>query len=161
MSTSFSGGPRLGSRADVAPVENETYRSECGGCHFAYQPGLLPGHAWERIMDSLREHYGDDASLDEKQVAEIGSYLRTNAAEHASHSRSRAFATGSNIGVALPRITETRYFQREHSEIPDRLVRGKTDVGSFGNCQVCHRNADAGVYNEHQVVIPGFGRWDD
>ncbi|MCW9089130.1 MAG: diheme cytochrome c, partial [Gammaproteobacteria bacterium] len=27
---------------DVAPVKNELYQSECGSCHFAYQPGLLP-----------------------------------------------------------------------------------------------------------------------
>ena len=29
---------------DVAPVKNERYKAECGSCHFAYQPGLLP--AW-------------------------------------------------------------------------------------------------------------------
>ena len=49
----------LDSRADVHPAENQAYQSECGGCHFAYQPGLLPGKDWERIMDSLVEHYGD------------------------------------------------------------------------------------------------------
>lgn len=156
----FQGG-WLGSRADVRPVQNETYRSECSGCHFAYQPGLLPQQAWKRIMDSLDDHYGDDASLDETQAAEIRSYLLDNAADRASLSRSRAFAMGSDIGDGLPRITQTRYFQHEHYEIPTRFVRGIPDVGSFSNCQACHRTADAGVYNEHQVVIPGVGRWDD
>jgi hypothetical protein len=40
-------------------------------------------------------------------------------------------------------------------------VASNDDVASFSNCQACHRGADAGIYNEHQVVIPGLGRWDD
>ncbi len=156
----FQGG-WLGSRADVHPVENESYRAECGSCHFAYQPGLLPQHAWERIMGSLQEHYGDDASLDGKQAAEIRSYLINNAADRTSQSRSHAIAERSGDQDTLPRITETSYFKREHYEIPARFVQANTDVGSFSNCQACHRSAETGVYNEHQVVIPGVGRWDD
>jgi len=154
-------GAWLDSRADVRPVENETYQSECGGCHFAYQAGLLPGQDWQRIMDALVEHYGDDATLDELQAAEIRGYLLDNAADSSTLSRARAFSVGSDAGDALPRITNTRYFQREHYEIPKRVVRGNAEVGSFSNCQACHRTADAGIYNEHQVVIPGFGKWDD
>jgi len=156
----FKGG-WVKSRADVHPVENELYRTECGSCHFAYQPGLLPQDAWGRIMDSLSEHYGDDASLDEKQAAEIRSYLINNAAGPTGQSRSRAFAVKTGESNTLPRITETSYFRHEHYEIPTRFVQGNKDVGSFSNCQACHRSADTGVYNEHQVVIPGFGRWDD
>lgn len=157
----FSKDGWLESRADVHPVENERYRTECGSCHFAYQPGLLPHYAWERIMDTLREHYGDDASLDEKQAAEIRSYLINNAADRTSQSRSRAFAEKSGDHDTLPRITETSYFRHEHYEIPARLVQANADVGSFSNCQACHRGVETGVYNEHQVVIPGYGRWDD
>jgi hypothetical protein len=151
----------LDSRADVHPAENQIYQSECGGCHFAYQPGLLPGKDWERIMDSLVEHYGDDASLDELQTAEIRGYLLDNAADRARLSRARAFSAGSDVGDGLPRITNTRYFKREHYEIPAQIVRGNAEVGSFSNCQACHRSAGAGIYNEHQVVIPGVGKWDD
>ena len=38
---------------DVKPVANATYAEECGACHMAYQPGLLPGDAWRRIQISL------------------------------------------------------------------------------------------------------------
>jgi len=150
-----------GSRADVTPAQDAAYHSACGACHFAYQPGLLPGSAWTRIMDSLGDHYGDDASLDEAQSAEIRRYLTANAADRSALSRSRAFAALPAANDALPRVTTTDYFRREHSEIPTRFVQGNTGVGSFSNCQSCHRNADAGIYNEHQVVIPGVGRWDD
>jgi hypothetical protein len=148
-------------REDVAPAQNATYLSECGGCHFAYQPGLLPASAWERVMGSLGEHYGDDASLDEQQAIGLLRYLTANAADRAGLSRSRAFASGPAAGDMLPRITDTPYFRREHDEIPPRLVLNNEAVGSFSNCQACHRNAETGIYNEHQVVIPGVGRWDD
>lgn len=152
------------SRSDVAPATNATYRDECGACHMAYQPGLLPASAWERIMSepALIDHYGDDASLSEPLRAEISGYLTDHAADHASRSRSRAFAVPSGEpGQELPRITATRYFRSEHHEIPARWVTGNPDVGSFSQCNACHRRADDGDYNEHRVVIPGVGRWDD
>ena len=114
-------GAWLESRADVRPVENTLYESECGGCHFAYQPGLLPSQDWERIMSTVDEHYGDDASLDERQAADIRRYLLDNAADRAELSRARAFSAGSAAVTELPRITQTRYFRREHAEIPQAV----------------------------------------
>ena len=149
------------SREDVRPVESQEYRDECGSCHFAFQPGLLPQNAWMMIMDRLGDHYGDDASLDKAQASKIRNYLLMKAADNAAYSRSRAFAAGTSTTSTLPRITETAYFLREHYEIPRRLVTGNPQVRSFSNCQSCHSNADLGIYNEHQVMIPGVGRWDD
>jgi hypothetical protein len=157
-------GPRGGwfeSGEDVAPVTNQVYRAECGACHFAYQPGLLPAHAWERILGSLADHYGEDATLDATLTGDIGGYLSANAADRSRVSRSRAFDSLEDGAGKPPRITDTRYFRHEHHEIPRRLVASNDDVASFSNCQACHRGADAGIYNEHQVVIPGLGRWDD
>ncbi|MBK1723807.1 diheme cytochrome c [Thiocystis violacea] len=154
------------SRADVAPVSNPNDSEECGACHMAYQPGLLPADAWARIMDptALADHYGDDASLSEELRREIAAYLSANAADLAERTRSRAFALALSSGTAggsLPRISETDYFQRKHDEIPARMVKDNPRVGSFSQCNSCHRDAAKGVYNEHQVSIPGFGDWED
>lgn len=148
---------------DVKPVVNPTYAEECGACHMAYQPGLLPGDAWQQIMapDALVDHYGDDASLVPDLRQEIAGYLTANAAELSRKSRSRAFSVGDAGAGSLPRITATRYFRNEHHEIPSRMVAGNPDVGSFSNCDACHQGASEGVYNEHRVRIPGHGRWDD
>jgi len=150
-------------REDVAPVANATYAEECGACHMAYQPGLLPAAAWQHIMTpaGLSDHYGDDASLSDGLRTEIAAYLDANAADGASRSRSRAFAVGDTEPGALPRITKTRYFRNEHHEIPTRLVTGNPDVGSFSNCNACHQTAEKGVFNEDKVRIPGVGRWED
>jgi len=125
----------------------ESYRN-AGAGPFSPDAG---GSAWT----------GDDASLEEIQATEIRGYLLANAADRARLSRARAFSAGSDTGDVLPRITNTRYFQREHSEIPERVARDNAELGSFSNCQACHSTADAGIYNEHQVVIPGVGKWDD
>ncbi|WP_372737254.1 hypothetical protein [Neptunomonas sp.] len=50
---------------------------------------------------------------------------------------------------------------RKHDEIPDRLVEGNPDVGSFSNCNVCHEGAAKGDFDEDRAIIPGYGRWDD
>ena len=42
---------------DVAPVDFAPYQEECGGCHMAYPPGLLPAEAWQQVFDNL----GDQA----------------------------------------------------------------------------------------------------
>lgn len=155
------------SRADVSPVTNTTYGRECGSCHMAYQPGLLPARDWTAIMapESLARHYGDDATLSDAQRQEIAGYLSANGADRSGASRSRAFAAGAagvgGQGDALPRITQTRYFLRKHDEIPVRLVTGNPEVGSFSQCDKCHRGAADGVFNEHQVDIPGHGPWED
>ena len=162
------GGGWVKSRPDVAPVVNATYSQECGSCHMAYQPGLLPGDAWAQIMspDGLSNHYGDDASLADDVRTDIVAFLLNNSADQAERSRSRAFAVNASAAVpgevtGLPRITETRYFKHEHDEIPARLITDNPEVGSFSQCNSCHRGAAEGVFNEKQVSIPGYGRWED
>ncbi len=148
-------------RGDLAPATNASYRSECGGCHFAYQPGLLPAAAWQRVMGSLDQHFGDDASLEPALADELLVYLESNAADRNDRVRSRAFAAQPLRGEGPPRITRTAYFQRKHDEVPTRYVTGNPKVGSFSNCQACHQGADQGDFNEHRVNIPGVGRFED
>jgi hypothetical protein len=151
---------------DVAPVQNQRYADECGACHLAYQPGLLPSTAWQRVMapDALTAHYGEDAWLPESDRQAIAEYLSANAANQAKRSRSRAFAVESGAtasGQPLPRITQTRYFRNEHHEIPSRLIGPDHPVRSLSDCGACHREAERGIYNDDGLRIPGYGPWDD
>ncbi|EXJ15598.1 diheme cytochrome c [Imhoffiella purpurea] len=158
----------FGTRTDIAPITNQVYAEECGSCHMAYQPGLLPAQSWAQIVNpaALANHYGDDASLSDQMVLDIGSYLTRNAADTSGRTRSQAFSidstdTAVNQSDTLPRITQTAYFLRKHDEIPSRMVEANPDVGSFSQCNSCHRGAAEGDYNEHRVSIPNFGRWED
>ena len=58
-------------RKTLPKVANEVYRANCGSCHFAYQPGLLPAKSWQKIIDSPGGHAGGALSLDKKAKTEI------------------------------------------------------------------------------------------
>lgn len=142
-------------------AQDPTYRAECGGCHLAYPPGLLPAASWERIMMGLGEHFGDDASLQTATAERVGRFLQANAADGNGWGRSARIAR--SLGGELPplRITDTRYFRRHHEQIPPKRVLSNPEVVSYGRCDACHPAAARGDFDEHAVRIPGAGPWDD
>ena len=158
---SESGGFWRQSRLDVAPVENTQYKEECGSCHFAYQPGLLPARSWQRLMTSLADHFGENAELEEADANKLTQYLVENAADKSDFKRSRGIDRSLNKNEVPLRITETRYFKRKHHELSARMVKDNDKVRSFSYCERCHPRAAEGSYNEHEVKIPGFRNWDD
>jgi len=139
-------------RTRLVTADNPTYRDECGSCHLAYPPGLLNAGDWRRVFTDLADHFDDNASLDPETQAELRNFTIANAATH------RGSVT---VGDGTPRITATRWFAREHDEMPARLVAGNPEVGSYANCAACHARAAAGSFREREIVIPGYGRWDD
>ncbi len=145
----------------VASISNPLYTEECGSCHMAYPPGLLSSASWSTLMKGLDDHFGDNAELDAQTHKAISEFLATNSADNSSYRRSRKFMKGIDENKAPLRITETPYFKREHHEIPARLVTGNEKVNSFSQCNACHKRAEQGSFNEHDINIPGYGRWDD
>lgn len=146
---------------DIAAVNNDTYSKECGSCHFAYQPGLLPERSWRKILESLHQHFGDNAELAEADQAVISEYLMTNAAEHSSTRRSQKLLDSLADDAGPLRITEVPYIQRKHREVP-KAAFGKPDgVKNLSDCKACHTRAETGSYSEHEIKIPGLGNWED
>ncbi|WP_303906861.1 diheme cytochrome c [Thiohalomonas denitrificans] len=144
----------------VMPVNNDLYQSECGACHLAYQPGLLPSRSWERLMDGLADHFGDNAELPPDMHQELLAYLVANSAEKSDAKRSRRFNRSIAPDERPISIVETRYFIAKHDEVPRRLVEDNPEVRSFSNCAACHRGAEEGIYDDDSIVIPGYGRVD-
>jgi mono/diheme cytochrome c family protein len=145
----------------VAPVANAQYKTECASCHMAYPPGLLPARSWERIMGTLDDHFGENAELAPKTRDALVKYLVQNSADRAAYRVSAKFDRSIAKGEAPLRISETTYFVRKHDEVPARMVTGNPKVGSFANCAACHGEAEKGKFNEHDVRIPGYGRFED
>ena len=145
----------------VAAINNPLYKEECGSCHMVYPPGLLPGNSWTKIMTGLEDHFGDNAELDTEARQTISTFLLANSADQSDYRRSRKFIRSIKSGDAPLRISEIPYFKHEHDEIPNRMVIGNPKVNSFSNCNACHAKAEQGSFNEHDVRIPGYGRWDD
>ncbi len=120
-----------------------SWKAECGSCHIAYPPQLLPASAWRQVMAGLGRHFGTDASLDAKAAAEIGAFLENNAG-----TGKRGRGAENNL-----RITTTRWFVRQHDELPDN-VWTRPSIGGASRCDACHAGAAQGDFNEHRVRIP-------
>ena len=118
----------------VPPVANEAAKSECGACHLAYQPQLLPAEAWQRLLGNLGDHFGTDASLDEPVRQGILDYYVAHA--------------GRAAGAQAPlRITEAPWWIREHRDV-SAATWAKPEIKFKGNCTACHRQAEQGVYED-------------
>ena len=49
------------------------YVSECAGCHMAYQPAFLPKRSWKKMMLTLEDHFGVDATMEKEDEVKIKS----------------------------------------------------------------------------------------
>jgi len=145
----------------VAPVDNPLYAAECSGCHMAYPPGLLPARSWNKLMAGLDEHFGDNAELDPVVHRKISDYLVASSADSSDYRRSRRIMRGLPADQSPVRISDLPYIRHEHDELPARVVRDNPEVRSLSNCDACHQGAQKGSFSEHDIRIPGYGRWDD
>lgn len=127
-------------------ASNPTWQAECSACHIAYPPGLLPAASWREMMNTLGDHFGTDASLDAETVAKILPFLEQNAAPERK-------AESTTDGKPVLRITETRWFKREHDEVAPATWKNPA-VKSASNCMACHTAADKGDFNEDNIRIP-------
>ena len=137
------------------------YVEDCGGCHFPYQPGFLPARSWEGIMSGLADHFGENAELSAEEARRVREFLLNNAAGEINRGLPNKVAASLQNDSLPQRITETRFFQREHRELSRRMVEENPEVRSFSNCDVCHQRAMQGSYSEREVKIPGFSRWEE
>lgn len=154
----FSSKPN---KKGVAPVNNQLYINECGSCHFAYQPGLLPANAWTKMMNNLENHFDTDATLAQEDFVSISNYLNANSAEkNMNYKRSSRIVNSIRKGDIPNSISETPYMIRKHNEIRPSLI-SQPDVKGIFNCKACHTTADKGFYGERDIKIPNFGRWRD
>lgn len=130
-------------RADddsYAPVKDATTLKECGSCHLAYPAWLMPASAWKKLMGDLKNHFGDNAELDDATRQHITDYLVANAR------KDRRAQTDANIPI---RISEQPWFLREHGRgrvSPEALK--KRGVKSVADCKGCHKGAEAGNFEE-------------
>lgn len=135
------GGPRM-PRA-VPPA----YTQECGSCHLAYPPGMLPARSWQRIMTGLENHYGSDASLDAATVRQLDTWLQAHA------------GSGKRVREQPPedRITRSAWFERKHREIAPSVWK-LASVKSAANCAACHGGAEQGLFDDDLKLPAGIAR---
>lgn len=122
---------------------NVLWQQECSACHIAYPPGLLPAASWRKLMASLDQHFGSDASLSVQENAEITDFLVRNASNRWC------------APTAPLRITESGWFQHKHSaRVIAPSVWKKPQVKSPANCGACHTQAEQADFKKRNIQMP-------
>ena len=141
------GRAQAGGSHFFAPVANAVVKEECGSCHLAFAPSMLPASSWTRMMANLKDHFGDDASVDPKVAAEITAYLVANAGDQGGQRFGAKLLRNVSATNAPLRITELPKWVSEHRKVPDWEWKHK-DVRTKANCTACHTQAELGYYDE-------------
>lgn len=129
------------------------WREECGSCHQAFHPSLLPARSWKKMMAEQESHFGSDLALDPPTRDALLAFAANNAAER--HATEAAFKIDRSVKPdSTPlRITDTPYWSKKHKGIA-AAVWGLPLVKSKTNCAACHADAEAGTYEDAAMRIP-------
>ncbi len=131
---------------------NQTYSAQCGSCHLAYPPELLPAASWRKILSELPDHNGEQVELESPDKETVDQFLETNAADKSSSRRARRIIKSLH-GETPTRITEVPYIRHQHDDISETVYQ-RESIGSFSNCNACHPSAERGKFNADSVRIP-------
>lgn len=142
-------GPRL--------AMNANWNAECGDCHLAYHPSLLPARSWHKMFDQQDQHFEEDLMLDEALITELLAYAAAHAAEQEPTEAAWKINTSLKPEESPLQITETKYWREQHSEIEEAIWQ-RGDVRSKSNCAACHLDAEQGTFEDSAMRIPGQTR---
>lgn len=134
-------------------ADNAQWRDECGSCHVAFHPSLLPSRSWARIMAEQQQHFGADLALDVPTSAALLAFMSENSADR--HQTEAAYKIEQSLKPdAVPlRITETPYWIQKHHDIAVADWQSP-QVKSKTNCAACHSDAEAGTFEDAAMRIP-------
>ena len=133
--------------------DNASWREECGSCHAAFYPALLPARSWQKMMDEQSRHFGTDLGLDPASSAAVLKFMVDNAAD--AHQTEAGFKIDQSVAKneKPQRITATAYWIRKHRDIA-AADWANPQVLSNNNCPACHSDADAGTFEDGAMQIP-------
>ena len=133
--------------------DNALWREECGSCHLAFHPSLLPARSWQKIMAEQGKHFGTDLALDDATSKELLAFLVNNSAETSTREAALKINRSIKPGTTPLRITETPYWVRKHEDITESDWRS-AKVKNKLNCAACHLDAEAGTFEDAAMQIP-------
>lgn len=155
--------PHSYEKGGFASTSNQTYRNECGDCHFLYLPGMLPARSWQALMARSDEHFGESLSLAPNVAREIEQYLVSNAADKSEYLGASAILYRLRDESTPLRITNLPVFRTRHfmaAYVKNSTPRVNTSrpfppsaVKVLMNCDDCHEKAATGSFAYNEIVI--------
>lgn len=134
--------------------ESALWREECGSCHQAFHPSLLPARSWKSLLAQQERHFGDDLGLGAGSIARLLAFAEPNAAEQGATEAAWKINRSVPADATPLRITETPYWMKKHHEIA-AADWNKPTVKRKANCPACHLDAEAGTYEDAAMRVPG------
>ncbi len=134
-------------------AEDATWRNECGSCHLAYQPGLLPARSWRALIGGQHDHFGEDLALDAGTAAAVEAFLTANAAEQQATEAAWYVKNTTPLLQTPLRVTDTAYWSQKHGGLPQVLF-DSGQVHGKGDCAACHLDAAAGTFRDGAMHVP-------
>ena len=133
------------------------FYKECGECHNAYPPFLLPKESWTRVMSKLDNHFGEkitEANISKSQQMSIKEFLLANSAE--TSTREASVKIMESLGDRRPKaITKTPYWRETHKDIPNSAYE-KSDIKDKSNCKACHKNFEYGNLDDMNILYNNY-----
>jgi len=133
--------------------DHDLWREECGACHLAFHPSLLPARSWKTMMAEQDAHFAEDLFLEPDAVAVIEAFLVKNAAEQGLTEAAWKINKSIPKGETLLRITEAPYWLKKHQEISEAVWQNPKVKGKI-NCAACHLDADKGTFEDAAMRLP-------
>jgi cytochrome b len=124
------------------------WQHECGSCHLAFHPSLLPARSWEAMLRQ-QDHFGEDLALEPAIVASLSSYAGAHSAEHAETPTAWKIASRTPKNSMPLRITEIAYWKRRHADVTEADWQRVKKV----DCGGCHLDADLGTFEPGAIQI--------
>lgn len=146
-------GLALAAPRTFPPVNDAAYLKECGACHMAFPPQLLPARSWQRVMGALDSHFGEPARIDTATHAKIAQYLAANGAESVTNAESIAVLASLQASEAPERITKVPYIEGLHVAVLDPRWNGTPRPKTLASCPACHYRAEAGDFFERRFKV--------
>lgn len=135
--------------------QDAVYMDECGACHLAYAPDLLPVESWKLVLAGLEDHFGESAEVDPATLAHLSSYLEDQGLSRGKPSPMSRLLRGLPAEPPI-RITELPSFVNLHYLVARQLELSELSEGFLSPCADCHRDAELGIYDK-ELLHPGYG----
>ena len=146
-----------GSMNGFLVVTDARYLKECGACHIAYSPGLLPARSWRFVLGSLDKHFGESLKLAPDAADAILRYLTENAMDNSPYAGSKTLLEKLTDGVTPHRIMLIPFVAYRHAVVREAIAKnGKVQVKRLANCSDCHTKAAGGSFALTEMFIPGL-----
>lgn len=132
---------------------SKIWKSECGGCHLAFHPTLLPARSWAALLAGQDRHFGEALGLEEAALRELAAFANAYPAESGLSEPAYKINKSVPAGATPLRITETPYWIEKHARVPAATWR-MASVRSKANCAACHLDAEQGTFEDAAMRLP-------